>query len=136
MDQLRSSYKNVRLSRFINMERLVDPTNGDLYLIEVLVNVDGLSDRELLISEYVVLGHTSLPQDILCRPTAMKMHRNTFIHFLVTHRNLPHMLREFVQNMERIYVETRDEDFGIIIVNYESPNIDATTLMRQSKLKH
>ena len=136
MDQLRSSYKNVRLSRFINMERLVDPTNGDLYLIEVLVNVDGLSDRELLISEYVVLGHKSLPQDILCRPTAMKIHRNTFIHFLVTHRNLPQMLREFVQNMERIYVETGDEDFGVIIVNYESPPINATTLMLQSKLKH
>ena len=136
LDQLRSSYKKVRLSRLINMERLVNPTNGDLYLIEVLVNVEGLSDRELLISEYVVLGHTSLPQDILCRPTAMKMHRNTFIHFLVTHRNIPQMLREFVQNMERIYVETGDEDFGVIIVNYESPHINATTLMRQSKLKH
>ena len=130
------TYPNVQLSRFLNMERLADSTNGDLYLIEVLVTVDGLSDREVLISEYVVLGHISLPWLILCQPTAMKMRRDTFVHFLVTHRNFAHMLKGFIRNMERIYIETGDENFGVIIVNYQSADISVASLMQQSKLKH
>ena len=136
MYHLTFTYPNVQLSRIINIEKLADLINGDLYLIEVLVTIDESSERELLISEYVVLGHNSLPRMILCQPTALKMYRETFVHFLVTHRNFANMLREFILNMERIYIETGDENFGVILVNFPTPEIDVESLMQQSKLKH
>ena len=136
MYHLTFAYPNVQLSRLVNIEGLADSINGDLYFIEVLVTVDVSNDRELLISEYFVLGHRSMPQTILCQPIAMKMHRDTFVHFLVTHRNFAQMLREFILSMERIYIETGDENFGVILVNYPSPDINVESLMRQSKLKH
>ncbi|KAI6654869.1 N-acetyl-beta-glucosaminyl-glycoprotein 4-beta-N-acetylgalactosaminyltransferase 1-like [Oopsacas minuta] len=136
MHHLMFSNPTARLSRLINMERLVDKLNGDLFLVEVLITYAQNPLKEYLISEFVVLDHKDLPPSLLCHPIDMKMHRDTFVHFLVTHRNFPQMIREFVQNMERVYDESGDENFGIIIVNYVTPLIDVITLLRQSRLKH
>ena len=136
--QLIASNPTARVSHLLNMERLPDNINGDLFLVEVLVTYTQDLDplKEHLISEYVVLGHKQHPPSVLCHPVDMKMHRDTFIHFLVTHRNLPQMIREFIQDMERVYEESGDENFGVIIVNYVTPLINVITLLRQSRLKH
>ena len=136
--QLVASNPTTRVSRLLNMERLPDSINGDLFLVEVLVtythNRDSL--KEHLVSEYVVLGHKQHPPSVLCHPVDMEMRRDMFVHFLVTHRNFPQMIREFIQSMEQVYKESRDENFGVIIVNYVTPLINITTLLRQSTLKH
>ena len=136
--QLVASNPTTRVSRLLNMERLPDNINGDLFLVEVLVtythNRDSL--KEHLVSEYVVLGHKQHPPSVLCHPVDMEMRRDMFVHFLVTHRNFPQMIREFIQSMEQVYKESRDENFGVIIVNYVTPLINVTTLLRQSTLKH
>ena len=134
--QLMASNPTARVSHLLNMERLPDNINGDLFLVEVLVTYTQEPLKEHLISEYVVLGHKQHPPSVLCHPVDMKMHRDTFIHFLVTHRNLPQMIREFIQDMERVYKESGDENFGVIIVNYVTPLINVITLLRQSRLKH
>ena len=136
MNHIKFLYPTVRLSRLVNMERLSCPINGDLFLVELLITFEQKPFEELLVSEYVVLGHKSLPEYVLCTPVAMVMRRDTFIHFLVTHRNFPQMARQFVENMERVYEETGDENFGVIIVNYETPVLNMTTLLRHSCLKH
>ena len=136
--QLVASKPTTRVSRLLNMERLPDSINGDLFLVEVLVTYTHDQDplKEHLVSEYVVLGHTQHPLSVLCHPVDMDMRRDTFVHFLVTHRKFPQMIREFIQNMEQVYEESRDENFGVIIVNYVTPLINVTTLLRQSTLKH
>ena len=136
--QLVASNSTTRVSRLFNMERLSDDVNGDLFLVEVLVTYTQDRDplKEHLVSEYVVLGHKQHPPYVLCRPVDMDMRRDTFVHFLVTHRKFPQMMREFIQSMEQVYKESRDENFGVIIVNYVTPLINVTTLLRQSKLKH
>ncbi|KAI6658894.1 Beta-1,4-N-acetylgalactosaminyltransferase 3 [Oopsacas minuta] len=136
IESISGAYPAVHLSRLMNMERLHDNDNGDLYLIEVMVTFALNSSKEYLLSHYVVLGHKDYPQSQFCHPTNMKIRRDKFVHILVTHRNLPQMLREFVQNMEQVYDETGDENFGVIIVNYVIPQFNVTTLLRQSRLKH
>ena len=136
MHHIKYSYPSARLSRLVNMEKLSGHLNGNLYLVEVLITFEQKPLEELLVSEYVVLAHRSMPQSVLCTPPAMVIRRDTFIHFLVTQRNLPQMARQFVENMEQLYEETGDENFGVIIVNYETPTLNLTTLLRQSKLKH
>ena len=136
MYHIKFSYPSARLSRLVNMEKLPGHQNGDLFLVEVLITFTQEPLKELLVSQYVVLGHRSLPQSVLCSPVATVIRRDTFIHFLVTQRNLPQMARQFVENMERIYEETGDENFGLIIVNYASTALDMVTLLRQSSLKH
>ena len=136
--QFVASNPTTRVSRLLNMERLPDNVNGDLFLVEVLVTYTHDQDplKEYLVSEYVVLGHKQHPPSVLCHPVEMEMRRDTFVHFLVTHRNFPQMIREFIQSMEQVYEESRDENFGVIIVNYVTPLINVTTLLRQSTLKH
>ncbi|KAI6650982.1 Beta-1,4-N-acetylgalactosaminyltransferase 3-like [Oopsacas minuta] len=136
MHHLMLSNPTARLSRLINMERLVDNLSGDLYLVEVLITYAQNPLKEYLISEFVVLKRKDILSSLLCHPVYMKMRRDTFVHFLVTHRNFPQMIREFVQNMERVFDKTGDENFGIIIVNYVTPLIDVITLLRQSRLNH
>ncbi|KAI6646916.1 Beta-1,4-N-acetyl-galactosaminyl transferase 4 [Oopsacas minuta] len=136
MCHLMFSNPTIILSRLINMEMFNDSENGDLFLVEVLIKFESNPQEELLISEFVVLGHKDVPPSLLCHSADMKMQKDTFVHFLVTHRNFPQMIREFVQNMERVYDESGDENFGIIIVNYVTPLINVLTLLRQSRLKH
>ena len=136
MYHIKFSYPSSRLSRLVNMEKLPGHQNGDLFLVEALITFTQEPLKELLVSQYVVLGHRSLPLSVLCSPVATVIRRDTFIHFLVTQRNLPQMARQFVENMERIYEETGDENFGLIIVNYASTALDMVTLLRQSSLKH
>ena len=136
--QLVASNPTTRVSRLLNMERLPDNINGDLFLVEVLVTYthDRDPSKEHLVSEYVVLDHIQHPPSFLCHPVHMEIRRDMFVHFLVTHRNFPQMIREFIQSMEQVYKESRDENFGVIIVNYVTPLINVTTLLRQSTLKH
>ena len=136
--QLVATNSTTRVSRLLNMERVPDEKNGDLFLVEVLVTYTEDQDplKEHLISEYVVLGHKQHPPLVLCHPVDTNIRRDTFVHFLVTQRKFPRMIREFIQNMERVYEESRDENFGVIVMNYASPLINVVTLLRQSKLKH
>ena len=51
-------------------------------------------------------------------------------------KNSQHWVRYLVENTERMYRDTRDDRFSLIIVDYEIDDIDIELLLRESSLKN
>ena len=125
----REDIESVNLANF---QKQLDPIKGSRYLIEALITLS--SDKE---DSFRFSYHVYQPKVgplALCHPSSLHIQLDTFVYIAVTVKNQGHWLRYFVENMERIYKVTRDERFGMIIVDFESDDVDAVELVHNSRL--
>ena len=132
--KIKESLPDVKLMSLVNFEKSEDPAKGTRYLIECKIKLNGTSSKIFRISEYLYRQNDDL--DNLCYPIGLRWSKKTFVHIVITVKNQGRWIRIFVENMERIQEETKDEDFGIILIDFDSTDIDLEVLLRQSKLKN
>eukprot|EP00800_Vazella_pourtalesii_P021230 TRINITY_DN7787_c0_g1_i1.p1 TRINITY_DN7787_c0_g1~~TRINITY_DN7787_c0_g1_i1.p1 ORF type:complete len:646 (+),score=62.87 TRINITY_DN7787_c0_g1_i1:252-2189(+) len=113
-----------------NFEKQFDPVKGSRYLIETLVTLSSEKGRTFRFSYHVYAPKGGLQ----CHPSSLRVQLDTFVYIAVTVKNQGHWIRYFVENMERIYEVTKDERFGMIIVDFESDDVDVVELVRNSRL--
>ena len=84
-----------------------------------------------MLSEYVFHRKND---SSLCYPKGLQWNRTAQIYFVVTAKNQGRWLHHFIKNMERIYKETKDRNFHLIISDYENKDIDVEDVLRKSEI--
>ncbi|KAM4721894.1 N-acetyl-beta-glucosaminyl-glycoprotein 4-beta-N-acetylgalactosaminyltransferase 1 [Rhinophrynus dorsalis] len=145
------------LLRIINVEKRRDSARGNRYLIELELQERG--HRRVRLSEYVYLllhrgtggdseesppGETPeisptplLPiysKPILCRPVSLNWNPRATVHFVVPVKNQARWVQQLISDLEYLYTKTHDDQFSLILVDYDSEDMDVERALRSAKL--
>uniref|UniRef100_A0A7N9AWJ5 Beta-1,4-N-acetylgalactosaminyltransferase n=1 Tax=Mastacembelus armatus TaxID=205130 RepID=A0A7N9AWJ5_9TELE len=136
------------LLRIINVEKRRDSARGNRYLVELELMERGRSVVRL--SEYIYLllhrgrqGEESLENTdsapasapaspLLCQPVMLQWRRDVMVHFVVPVKNQARWVQQFISDMENLHRQTKDDYFSIIIVDFESEDMDVEQALRES----
>ncbi|KAJ8340101.1 hypothetical protein SKAU_G00347340 [Synaphobranchus kaupii] len=79
-------------------------------------------------------GGTAYVKPLLCQPTELRWRRDVMVHFVVPVKNQARWVQQFISDMELLHLETKDENFSIIIVDFESEDMDVEQALRDSQV--
>uniref|UniRef100_A0A3Q1J1Y6 Beta-1,4-N-acetylgalactosaminyltransferase n=1 Tax=Anabas testudineus TaxID=64144 RepID=A0A3Q1J1Y6_ANATE len=142
------------LLRIINVEKRRDSARGNRYLVELELMERGRSVVRL--SEYIYLllhrgrqgeesfentdsAPASAPASpvsapLLCQPVMLQWRRDVMVHFVVPVKNQARWVQQFISDMENLHRQTKDDNFSIIIVDFESEDMDVEQALRESSV--
>ncbi|NXG94352.1 B4GN4 acetylgalactosaminyltransferase, partial [Stercorarius parasiticus] len=149
------------LLRIINVEKRRDTARGNRYLLELELAERG--QRTVRLSEYVyVLLHQGKQDDsaeanpegpalgatepqpstwsilygkpILCRPLRLSWKQDVMVHFVVPVKNQARWVQQFISDMAHLYGATKDANFNVILVDFDSDDMDVEKALRDARL--
>ncbi|NWI81071.1 B4GN4 acetylgalactosaminyltransferase, partial [Dryoscopus gambensis] len=149
------------LLRIINVEKRRDTARGNRYLLELELAERG--QRTVRLSEYVyVLLHQGKQDDsaeanpdglapgatepqpsawsilygksVLCRPLRLSWRQEVMVHFVVPVKNQARWVQQFISDMAGLYGATRDANFNVILVDFDSEDMDVEKALRDARL--
>ncbi|XP_034626362.1 N-acetyl-beta-glucosaminyl-glycoprotein 4-beta-N-acetylgalactosaminyltransferase 1 isoform X1 [Trachemys scripta elegans] len=149
------------LLRIVNVEKRRDTARGNRYLLELELLERG--QRTVRLSEYVYVllhqgrsadstkanpeGPTSVatePQPspwsllygkpILCRPLPLSWRQDVMVHFVVPVKNQARWVQQFIADMAGLYWNTKDANFNVILVDFESEDMDVEKALQEARL--
>ncbi|XP_041052593.1 N-acetyl-beta-glucosaminyl-glycoprotein 4-beta-N-acetylgalactosaminyltransferase 1-like [Carcharodon carcharias] len=144
------------LLRIINVEKRRDSARGNRYLIELELMEKGRKVVRLTDYIYLLLHRTKQDDGIevtthlqnkeptqlnvpyskplLCQPVGLHIRSDVMVHFVVPVKNQARWVQQFIIDMEDLYMATKDENFNIIIIDFDSSDMDVERALRNSKL--
>ncbi|KAK3747750.1 hypothetical protein QZH41_000506 [Actinostola sp. cb2023] len=118
--------RTLSLENIINIE-----SKQGKYLVELQL-LDGDTKKSVRFSEYVYLPKGS---NNLCYPEGFMWNKTSMVNFIVTSgRNQGKWVYHFIQNMAKIYEETKDNNFNVIINDFLCPDADIKQALESSSL--
>ncbi|KFW74221.1 Beta-1,4-N-acetylgalactosaminyltransferase 3, partial [Manacus vitellinus] len=149
------------LLRIINVEKRRDTARGNRYLLELELSERG--QRTVRLSEYVyVLLHQGKQDDsaeanpdglalgatepqpsawsilygkpVLCRPLRLSWMQDVMVHFVVPVKNQARWVQQFISDMAGLYGATRDANFNVILVDFDSEDMDVEKALQDARL--
>ncbi|NWZ81179.1 B4GN4 acetylgalactosaminyltransferase, partial [Poecile atricapillus] len=149
------------LLRIINVEKRRDTARGNRYLLELELAERG--QRTVRLSEYVyVLLHQGKQDDsaeanpeglalgatepqpsawsilygksVLCRPLRLSWRQDVMVHFVVPVKNQARWVQQFISDMADLYGATRDANFNVILVDFDSEDMDVEKALQDARL--
>ncbi|OCT81838.1 N-acetyl-beta-glucosaminyl-glycoprotein 4-beta-N-acetylgalactosaminyltransferase 1 [Xenopus laevis] len=145
------------LLRIINVEKRRDSARGNRYFIEL--ELLERSSRKVRLAEYVYLllhrgtggdSDESPPAEtpeispspqlplyskpILCRPVSLNWDPRATVHFVVPVKNQARWVQQLISDLEFLYTNTQDDQFNLILVDYDSEDMDVERALRIAKL--
>uniref|UniRef100_A0A9J8BG89 Hexosyltransferase n=1 Tax=Cyprinus carpio carpio TaxID=630221 RepID=A0A9J8BG89_CYPCA len=138
------------LLRIINVEKRRDSARGNRYLIELELMERGR--KVVRLSEYIyLLLHRGRVEDslenmegvtwstvyakpLLCQPVMLQWKKDVMVHFVVPVKNQARWVQQFISDMEFLHRETKDNNFNIIIVDFQSEDMDVEQALRGSSV--
>uniref|UniRef100_A0A8C1IFX0 Beta-1,4-N-acetylgalactosaminyltransferase n=1 Tax=Cyprinus carpio TaxID=7962 RepID=A0A8C1IFX0_CYPCA len=126
------------LLRIINVEKRRDSARGNRYLIELELMERGR--KVVRLSEYIyMLLHrgrwgTVYAKPLLCQPVMLQWKKNVMVHFVIPVKNQARWVQQFISDMEFLHRETKDNNFNIIIVDFQSEDMDVEQALRESSV--
>ncbi|NXI69601.1 B4GN4 acetylgalactosaminyltransferase, partial [Anseranas semipalmata] len=149
------------LLRIVNVEKRRDTARGNRYLLELELAERG--QRTVRLSEYVyvllhqgkqdnsaetnaegpALGATE-PQPstwsilygkpVLCRPLQLSWKQDIMVHFVVPVKNQARWVQQFISDMADLYEATKDANFNVILVDFDSDDMDIEKALQDARL--
>ncbi|NXY37160.1 B4GN4 acetylgalactosaminyltransferase, partial [Pomatorhinus ruficollis] len=149
------------LLRIINVEKRRDTARGNRYLLELELAERG--QRTVRLSEYVyVLLHQDKQDDsteanpdglaleatepqpsawsilygksVLCQPLRLSWRQDVMVHFVVPVKNQARWVQQFISDMAGLYGATRDANFNVILVDFDSEDMDVEKALQDAQL--
>lgn len=114
----------------LNVERNHDPLHGDRFLVELELSVTGLS-KTFRFSEYV---YQPITGKALCYPENFKWNKNADVNVILTVGHQGRWAKHFVDTMSQIYNDTQDANLNVIIVDFDSKDVDLVRALKESSL--
>ncbi|KAF4114504.1 hypothetical protein G5714_004727 [Onychostoma macrolepis] len=129
----REETRGYSLLRVVNVVRREDKDVGSRYLVEL--ELVGPQGQKALVSHYVyALTGDSKKQTILCSPKAFSWNPSATVHIIVAVKNQARWIIQFIREMEKVYRATGDKNFNVIIVDYNSSDIDIEKRLKKATL--
>uniref|UniRef100_A0A8C2GY88 Beta-1,4-N-acetylgalactosaminyltransferase n=1 Tax=Cyprinus carpio TaxID=7962 RepID=A0A8C2GY88_CYPCA len=75
---------------------------------------------------------TSWAKPLLCQPTMLEWRHDVMVHFVVPVKNQARWVQQFISDMELLHRETKDENFSVIIVDFQSDDMDVEQALKES----
>ncbi|XP_068004597.1 N-acetyl-beta-glucosaminyl-glycoprotein 4-beta-N-acetylgalactosaminyltransferase 1 [Melanerpes formicivorus] len=149
------------LLRIINVEKRRDTARGNRYLLELELSERG--QRTLRLSEYVYVllrqprqDHSAQPnpeplalgptepqpspwsllygKPTLCRPLRLSWRQDVMVHFVVPVKNQARWVQQFISDMAHLYEATKDANFNVILVDFDSEDMDVEKALQDAHL--
>ncbi|KFU92502.1 N-acetyl-beta-glucosaminyl-glycoprotein 4-beta-N-acetylgalactosaminyltransferase 2, partial [Chaetura pelagica] len=149
------------LLRIINVEKRRDTARGNRYLLELELAERGR--RTVRLSQYVyVLLHQGKQDDsaeanpegpalgatepqpstwsllygksVLCQPLQLSWRQDVMVHFVVPVKNQARWVQQFISDMAHLYEATKDANFNVILVDFDSDDMDVEKALRDARL--
>ncbi|KAG9352448.1 hypothetical protein JZ751_020862 [Albula glossodonta] len=79
-------------------------------------------------------GGTAYAKPLLCQPSTLRWRHDVMVHFVVPVKNQARWVQQFISDMEHLHYETKDENFSIIIVDFQSEDMDVEKALRNSQV--
>uniref|UniRef100_A0A671SBS7 Hexosyltransferase n=1 Tax=Sinocyclocheilus anshuiensis TaxID=1608454 RepID=A0A671SBS7_9TELE len=129
----REETRGYSLLRVVNVVRREDKDVGNRYLVEL--ELVGPQGQKALVSHYVyALAEDSEKQTILCSPKAFSWNPSATVHIIVAVKNQARWIIQFIREMEKVYRATGDKNFNVIIIDYNSSDIDIKKRLKKATL--
>ncbi|XP_029951387.1 N-acetyl-beta-glucosaminyl-glycoprotein 4-beta-N-acetylgalactosaminyltransferase 1 [Salarias fasciatus] len=77
---------------------------------------------------------TAYAKPLLCQPVMLQWRRDVMVHFVVPVKNQARWVQQFISDMENLHRQTKDDNFSIIIVDFESEDMDVEQALRDSSV--
>ncbi|XP_051477981.1 N-acetyl-beta-glucosaminyl-glycoprotein 4-beta-N-acetylgalactosaminyltransferase 1 [Apus apus] len=149
------------LLRIINVEKRRDTARGNRYLLELELAERG--QRTVRLSQYVyVLLHQGKQDDsaeanpegpalgatetqpstwsllygkpVLCQPLQLSWRQDVMVHFVVPVKNQARWVQQFISDMAHLYEATKDANFNVILVDFDSDDMDVEKALQDARL--
>ncbi|KAA0721161.1 Beta-1,4-N-acetylgalactosaminyltransferase 3 [Triplophysa tibetana] len=122
------------LLRVLNVVRRQDNGKGSRYLVEL--ELVGSQGQKVLVSRYVYAKQTETPQQLptLCSPKQFNWNPSATVHVVVAVKDQARWVVQFIREMEKIYRVTGDKNFNVIIIDYNSSDMDIEKRLKNGKL--
>ncbi|XP_051580880.1 beta-1,4-N-acetylgalactosaminyltransferase 3-like [Myxocyprinus asiaticus] len=143
MKKLNKKYpRQFSLHRIVNVEKRSDYSRGSRYLLELdLLEASGL---HLRLAQYVYVKTTNergyRKQKVhdaeiqLCNPYGFYWNPAATVHFIIPVKNQARWIQQFISDMEELYRLTGDQNFNVIITDFESTDMNIEQALQNSYL--
>ena len=117
--------------QILNVEENRDAGTGYRYLVEMELK-EILSGTFVRFSEYV---YRTWGAQALCTPVGVTWNKSAVVNILLTTgNNQGRWILHFLKNMARIYHRTKDANFNVVIVDFDSKDIDVENALKKAAI--
>ena len=107
-----------------------DPKNGDRFLLNLELGLDN-TNQSFRLSEHVYLRKAN---DTMCLPEGINWNNNATVYFILPVKDQGNWVHYFINQLTEASLLTGDTNFHVIIVDFESKDIDMDKAFNTSLL--
>ena len=108
-----------------------DPKNGDRFLLNLELGLDN-TNQSFRLSEHVFQEKGN---DTLCLPEGMNWNNSATVYFILPVKDQGNWVHHFINQLTDTSLLTGDTNFHVIIVDFESKDIDMAKAFNTALLK-
>ncbi|XP_062866206.1 beta-1,4-N-acetylgalactosaminyltransferase 3-like, partial [Trichomycterus rosablanca] len=121
------------LKRVLNVEKKYNDTEGTRYLIEL--EMENREGKSVLMSKYLYSGAMKNGDPlVLCNAKGFAWNPEVTVHVILAVKNQGRWVKYFIKELENVYKVTGDKNFNIIIVDFNSHDINIEKELKIAKL--